>query len=67
MDLGAIKPMTSYMTTFDTYVVIAPSNVYLGDNNVVEAIEMGSIVVETFVRSKINRICIKDVFYVFKL
>ena len=35
--------------TYDTYEVIASSNVYLGDNSVIEAIGMGSIVVKTII------------------
>ena len=39
--------MTSYRVAFDRYEVITSCNIHLGDNNVVEAINMTSIVVET--------------------
>ena len=40
---------------------------YLGDNGVVEAIEKGSMLVETCVDNKMKRICIHDVLHVPKL
>ena len=45
MDIGATKHMTLYMPTFVTYEVIYSHNVRLGDDSVVEAIRMGSVVV----------------------
>ena len=46
--------MTLHRATLDTYEIIASHNVHLADNNVVEAIEMGSIIVEAIVKVKIN-------------
>ena len=40
---------------------------YLGDNGVVEAIGKGSMLVETSVDNKVERICIHDVLHVPKL
>lgn len=59
--------MTSHRAAFNIYEVIAPYNVYLGDNIVIEVIGMGSIIVEPLVTSKIKKICIKDGFHVSKL
>ena len=67
MDLGASKHMTSHKAALDTYEVIAPCNMYLDDNNVVQAIGMGSIVVKATLECKINQICIKYVLHVPKL
>lgn len=67
MDLGASKHITLHKTTFDKNEVIAPHNVHLGDNNVVEATRMGSIIVEAIAKDKSNQICIKDAFHVSKL
>jgi len=67
MDSGATKHMTSHRAAFDTYEVIAPRNVHLGDDSVVEAVGMGSIVVEVITRGKMNRIRIKDALHVPKL
>lgn len=52
--------MTSHRTTFDMYEVITPYNVYLDDDSIVEAIGMGSIVLNSIVRGKINQIIIID-------
>jgi hypothetical protein len=51
MDLGVTKHMTSHGVAFDTYKVIAPSNFYLVDDNIVQAI-MGSILNEVPVKGK---------------
>lgn len=59
--------MTSNGVAFDTYEVIAPSNVYLNDDNIVQAIGMGSIVNDVLVKGKIKRICIKYVLHMPKL
>ncbi len=67
MDSGATKHMTSHRAAFDTYEVIAPRNVHLGDDSVVEAIGMGSIVVEVVTRGKMNRIRIENALHVPKL
>lgn len=63
LDSGATKHMTSNGVAFDTYEVIAPSNVYLNNDNIVQAIGMGSIVNEVLVKGKIKRICIKYVLH----
>lgn len=44
MDSEATKHMTLHWATFNTYKVIAPCHVHLGDDNIVEAIRMGCIV-----------------------
>jgi transposase InsO family protein len=67
MDSGATKHMTPHRAAFDTYEVIAPRNVHLGDDSVVEAIGLGSIVVEVSVRGRSKRIRIKDALHVPKL
>ena len=40
---------------FDTYEVIAPINVHLGDDSVMENFEMGSIVVEVLVEGETKK------------
>ena len=67
MNSGAFKFVILYRATFDTYEVIAPRNVHLGDTSVVEVIGMSSIFVEAIVKGNINQICIKDVVHVPKL
>ena len=67
MDSGATKHMTPHRAAFNTYEVIAPRNVHLGDDSVVEAIGVGSIVVEVLVRGQSRRIRIKDALHVPKL
>lgn len=57
---GSKKRMTFGRTTFDTYKVIAPFNVYLGDDSVVETIRMGSTLIKVMVKDKKKRTCIKD-------
>lgn len=52
--------MSSHRATFGMCEVIAPRNVYLDDNSVIQAIKMGSIIVEAIVRDIINQICMKD-------
>ena len=42
------------------YEVITPYNVYLDDDSIVEVIGMGSIVLNSIVRGKINQIIIID-------
>lgn len=44
--------MTSRRAVFDIYEIIAPRNVYLGEDNVVEAIGMGFIIDEVMVKGK---------------
>lgn len=59
--------MTLYRATFDKYEEIAPRNVYLSVDKIIEAIDMRSIIVKNIVRGKINRIPIKDAFHVSKM
>lgn len=67
MDLGAIKYVTLYKTTTDTYEVIFPCNVCLDDDRIAEAIRMESIVVGFGTRDKTTRICITYVIHVSEL
>ncbi len=67
MDSGATKHMTPHRAAFDTYKVIPTRNVHIGDDNIVEAIGMGSILVEVMVKVQTKKIRIKDVFHVPKL
>ena len=59
VDSGASKHISSHKAVFDMYEVITPHNVHLDDNNIVQAIEMESIVVEALLKGKINQIRIK--------
>ena len=56
--------MTLDKATFITYEVIASCNTHLDNDNVVEAINVGSVVIKTIVRGKFIRVCIKDVLHV---
>lgn len=67
MDTGATKHMISHGAAFDTYEVIASLNVHLGGNSIIKTMRMGSIVMEVIMKSKANRIRIKDVLHVPKL
>jgi hypothetical protein len=67
MDSGATKHMTPHRAAFDMYEVIPTRNVHMGDDNIVEAIRMGSILVEVMVKRRTKRIRIKDVLHVPKL
>ena len=67
MDSGATKHMTPHKVAFDMYEVIPTRNVHMGDDSIVEAIGMGSILVEVMVKGRIRRIKIKDVLHVPKL
>jgi hypothetical protein len=67
MDSGAKKHMTSHRLTFDTYEVFTSQSVHLGDDSILEAIGIGSIVVEVMVRGKINKIRINECLHVPKL
>lgn len=68
MDSEATIHITSHRTAFDTYEVIASHNVHLGDDSVVEALGIESIVMEVIVRGKINQFKNKkDALYVPKL
>lgn len=64
INLGALNHMISYRATFDTYEVIAPYNVHLGGDNIIEAIGLGTVGVEVMMKDEIKRICIKNVFRV---
>ncbi len=50
MDSGATKHMTPHRAAFDMYEVIPTRNVHMGDDNIVEAIGMGSILVKVMVK-----------------
>ncbi len=50
MDSGATKHMTPHRAAFDMYEVIPTRNVHMGDDSTVEAIGMGSILVEVMVK-----------------
>ena len=63
----ASKHTTLHKSKFDTYKVITPSNVHLVDNNIVQAIRMGSIVIESSLKYQINHIRIKHMLYIPKL
>jgi hypothetical protein len=67
MDSGATKHMTAHRAEFDTYEVIPTRNVHMGDDSIVEAIGMGSILVQVMVKGRTKKIRIKDVFHVPKL
>lgn len=67
MDSGAAKHTTLHRTTFDTFEVISPHNMDLGNDSVVKAIGLGSIVVGVETRGIRNRVCITDVLHVLKL
>lgn len=62
MDLGATKHMTSYKIAFDTYKVISPRNIRLGDDRGFEAIMMGSINMGVERRCKMTRIYKMNIF-----
>lgn len=66
-EFGATKDMTLHRVAFDTYEIITPCNVHLGDDSVVEVIGMESNVVEAIVRNDINRLCIKFALHVSNL
>ena len=67
MDLEATKHMTLHRMVFNTYEVICPHNVSLGDDSMAKDTRMGSIVVGVEMKGKINRICITYVLHVPKL
>jgi hypothetical protein len=64
MDSRATKHMTPHRAAFDMYEVIPTCNVHMGDDSIVEAIGMGSILVEVMVKGRTKRIKIKDVLHV---
>ena len=51
MDSGATKHMTPHKEAFHSNEVISPRNVHLDDDSVVDAVGVGSIVVEVVVRA----------------
>jgi hypothetical protein len=59
--------MTPHKATFDIYEVIPTRNVHMGDDSIVEAIGIRSILVEVMVKGRTRRIRIKDVLHVPKL
>jgi transposase InsO family protein len=67
MDSGATKHMTPHRAAFHTYEVISPRNVHMGDDSIVQAIGMGTIVVEVMTNGQTKRIRIKDALHVPKL
>lgn len=67
MDSGATKHVILHRAAFDIYEAIAPRNIHFVDDIVVKTIGMGSMVLETIMRDKFNRLCIKDAVYVPKL
>ena len=46
--------MNLHRAAFNTYEVIAPCNVHLGNNSLVKAIEMEFIILKVIVKGKIN-------------
>jgi hypothetical protein len=67
MDSGATNHMTPHRAAFDMYEVIPKRNVIMSDDSIVEAIGMGSILVEVMVKGQTKRVRIKDVLHVPKL
>jgi hypothetical protein len=55
MDSGATKHMTPHRAAFDTYEVIPTRNVHMGDDSIVEAIGMGSILVQVMVKGRTQK------------
>ena len=64
MDSGATKHMTPHRNAFHTYEAIAPRNVHMGNDSVVKAIGMGSIVVGATWKGRSRKITIKDALHV---
>ena len=60
------KIYNSHKAIFDTYEVIAPRIVHLDNDNVVERIGIGCIVVKVMVRNTTQNIHIKNIFYTSK-
>lgn len=63
--LGSIQKYNYDKAAFDIYEVIAPRNVHLDDNSVVDAI--GIVVIEAIAKGNVNRISIKNALHVSKL
>ena len=66
MDWRATKHMTSHRVIFDIYEVIYEHSMHLGDDSMVEAIEMESVVVGVETRGK-TRIHITNMLHMSKL
>jgi hypothetical protein len=64
MDSGATKHMTSHRLAFDTYEVLNSRSVHLGNDSILEAIDIRSNVMEVMVRGKINKIHINECLHV---
>jgi hypothetical protein len=67
VDSGCTKHMTPYKCSFNTYEPIPATKVWLGDIGMVDAIGMGTIVVEVMVKGICKRITLKDVLHVPKM
>lgn len=67
VDSGASSHMAPNRTCFQSYHVISPKNVILGDDTVLQAVGKGSIVVDTEVKGRVKTITIHDVLHVPKL
>jgi hypothetical protein len=63
-DPGCTKHMTPYKCSFNTYEPIPASKAWLGDNGMVDANAMGTIVLEVMVKGICKRITLKDVLHV---
>lgn len=59
-DIRATKHITLWRIVFDIYKDIVPWKVFLGSDRIVEAIRIGSIIVEIMVEGQMKRITIKD-------
>src|SRR5579875_408018 len=65
MDSGATKHMTSHRAAFQTYEVISPPlHVHLGDDSIVHAVGIGTIVEEVVVMGVKHKINMKDVLHI---
>ena len=67
INMRATKHMTLYRPAFDTYEVSSIRNVRLDDDNMAEAIKMGSIIIGVEAKGKLTRIHIMKLLHVPKL
>ena len=67
VDLGASQHMTPHKHFFDNYEPVSGRKVFMGDNDMVEAVGKGSILVETRVKGRVRSIRMHDVLYVPKM
>ena len=67
VDSGATSHMAPVRNCFQSYNLISPKNVILGDDTVLQAIGRGTVVVDTEVKGRVKTITIKDVLHVPKL